>query len=135
MNNLFVVRFDDSVARKNRNVRTTDRLSYVREFVEKLRHNFKRVYIPPMYITVDERMVRFRGRCIFKIYMKSKPARYGLKIWSICSQNGYLLDFDLYTGKQNLKVCQFVHNPLKFCILIVLQEKLMENRSTIRVIE
>lgn len=92
-------RFDDSVARKSTpNKVNVDRLGYVRDVVENLRRNFKRLYNPPQYITIDERMVRFRGRCIFKIYMKSKPARYGLKIWAISAPNGYLIDFDLYTG-------------------------------------
>ena len=30
--------------------------------------------------TVDEQLLSFRGWCIFRMYMKAKPDKYGLKI-------------------------------------------------------
>jgi hypothetical protein len=34
-----------------------------------------------MLCTVDEQLVGFRGRCPFRMYLPSKPDRYGIKIW------------------------------------------------------
>ena len=57
-------------------------------------------YWPGPYLTVDERLVKFRGRCSFKVYMKSKPGRYGIKLWAAAyAQTSYLLKIRPYTGK------------------------------------
>lgn len=37
-------------------------------------------YIPHEFLTVDERLLTFRGRCLFRIYITNKPAKYGIKI-------------------------------------------------------
>ena len=29
--------------------------------------------------------------------------RFGIKLWAICSKNGFLFDFDVYTGKEGKK--------------------------------
>ncbi|KAJ8386982.1 hypothetical protein AAFF_G00161590 [Aldrovandia affinis] len=51
-------------------------------------------------VTVDERLVAFRGHCPFKQYMPSKPAKYGIKIWAACDANSsYALNLQVYTGK------------------------------------
>nr|XP_013771544.1 PREDICTED: piggyBac transposable element-derived protein 4-like [Pundamilia nyererei] len=42
------------------------------------------MYRPGREVTVDERLVPFRGRCPFRQYMPSKPARYEIKIWVAC---------------------------------------------------
>ena len=52
---------------------------------------------PGRDICLDEQLVPFRGRCSFRQYMHSKPARYGLKIWAFCDmQTTYAWR---YTGK------------------------------------
>ena len=43
----------------------------------------------------------FRGRCGFRQYIPSKPAKYGIKIWWCCdSQTCYPLKGDVYLGRQ-----------------------------------
>lgn len=37
-------------------------------------------YTPYIYITVDEMLVSVRGKCIFRVYIQSKPQHCGLKI-------------------------------------------------------
>ncbi|KAL6465955.1 hypothetical protein MHYP_G00260880 [Metynnis hypsauchen] len=39
------------------------------------------MYNPGPEVTVDERLVPFRGHCSFKVYIPSKPGKYGIKIW------------------------------------------------------
>ena len=33
--------------------------------------------------------------------MKNKPIRFGMKLWSLCTDSGYLLDFNIYCGKDS----------------------------------
>jgi len=45
--------------------------------------------------------VGFRGHCPFRQYMKSKPAKYGIKLWALCdSSTSFALNMQVYTGKR-----------------------------------
>lgn len=58
------------------------------------------MYNPGPEVTVDERLVPFRGRCPFKQYMPSKPGKYGIKIWAACdARSSYAWNMQVYTGK------------------------------------
>lgn len=36
-----------------------------------------------------------------KQYLPNKPTKWGFKVWSLAdSQNGYVCDIDIYTGKR-----------------------------------
>ncbi|XP_045548081.1 piggyBac transposable element-derived protein 4-like [Salmo salar] len=49
---------------------------------------------------MDEQLVPFRGRCPFRHYMPSKPAKYGIKIRVPCdAQSSYAWKMQVYTGK------------------------------------
>ena len=61
--------------------------------------SFSSCYLPPQVLVVDEAMAGFKGRDSMKQYIRSKPTRWGYKIWCIAS-DGYLLNFDVYKGKQ-----------------------------------
>lgn len=57
-----------------------DRLSPIRELWDKFIKNYEFYYNPSNDITVDEQLLSFRGRCKFRMYIKSKSHKYGLKI-------------------------------------------------------
>nr|CAH7736445.1 unnamed protein product [Callosobruchus chinensis] len=51
---------------------------------------------------VDEMLVKFRGRCKFKMYMPNKPAKYGIKLMCMTdARNGYLHNAYIYVGKDS----------------------------------
>ncbi|XP_014060865.1 piggyBac transposable element-derived protein 4 [Salmo salar] len=51
-------------------------------------------------MTVDKQLVPFRGRCPFRQYIPSKPAKYGIKSWVACdSRSSYAWKMQVYTGK------------------------------------
>ena len=57
-------------------------------------------YTPEPHMTVDEQLVCFRGRCLFRQYIPSKPGKYGIKVWAICKANtSYAWKMQMYTGK------------------------------------
>ena len=58
-------------------------------------------YVPGFYVTIDERITPFRGKCRFRVYMKNKPRKYGTKSWlMVDSKNSYVKDFEIYLGKK-----------------------------------
>lgn len=68
-----VIRFDDKRTRDAR--RQTDKLAPIREMWDKWVERLPLMYNPGLNVTVDECLVGFRGRCPFKQYMPSKPAK------------------------------------------------------------
>ena len=52
-------------------------------------------------LSVDEMMVKFFGRLSIKQFIKNKPIRFGIKMWSICGSNGFMYYFDVYCGKSS----------------------------------
>lgn len=92
------IRFDDLTTRTNR--RKLDKLAAFRNVFEKFVGHCKEHYIPNAHLTVDEQLVAFRGKCPFRVYMKSKPAKYGIKIWALVDNDStYALNLQVYTGK------------------------------------
>jgi hypothetical protein len=72
----------------------------VDEFLEILQNNFKKNYTLGEHVSVDESMIKFKGRCSLKQYLPKKPIKRGFKIWTLAdSTNGYVYDFRIYKGK------------------------------------
>ncbi|XP_041791116.1 piggyBac transposable element-derived protein 4-like [Chelmon rostratus] len=93
-----VICFDDRDTRPTRRAR--DKLAAIREVWDKWLCRLPLMYNPGTDVTVDERLVPFRGRCAFKQYMPSKPGKYGIKIWVACdAQTSYAWNMQMYTGK------------------------------------
>lgn len=42
------------------------------------------------HLSIDEEMVPYFGRHASKMFIKTKPVRFGYKFWCICSSNGNL---------------------------------------------
>jgi hypothetical protein len=72
------LRFDDKETRAIR--QRDDKFAPIRELWQALIVNFQRWYTPGSYITVDEQLVGFRGRCPFRMYIPNKPNKYGIKL-------------------------------------------------------
>ncbi|XP_045080530.1 piggyBac transposable element-derived protein 4-like [Coregonus clupeaformis] len=93
-----VIRFDDKATRENRRAR--DKLAPIRDVWDKWVSLLPLMYDPGTDVTVDERLVPFRGRCPFKQYIPSKPGKYGIKIWVACdARSSYAWNMQVYTGK------------------------------------
>ncbi|XP_034147179.1 piggyBac transposable element-derived protein 4-like [Esox lucius] len=93
-----LLRFDDRESRPER--RATDKLAAIREVWDKWSERLPFLYNPGPHVTVDEQLVPFRGRCPFRQYMPSKPARYGIKSWVACdAKSSYAWKMQVYTGK------------------------------------
>lgn len=52
-------------------------------------------------LCVDEQVVPFKGRSRLKQYNKSKPHKWGYKIWVLSGKSGFAYDMEVYTGQEN----------------------------------
>ena len=79
---------------------TEGRLTKLKYFLDHIRQRCMDMYQPRRKISIDERMVRSKGRSIMRQYIKDKPSKWGLTLWVLAdSSNGYTWNFDVYTGK------------------------------------
>lgn len=77
-----------------------DRLWKVRPWISAQRKNLE-ILIPIQNQSVDEVMVAFKGRSGLKQYMRSKPRRWGFKLWARAGADGMLHDWDVYQGSSS----------------------------------
>lgn len=76
-----------------------DPLHKLRPFIDLLNQKFKELYTPSANLTIDEAMIPWRGRLHFKVYMKNKPNKYGVRLEVVAdSTNGIVCHFEAYTG-------------------------------------
>ncbi|XP_046389251.1 piggyBac transposable element-derived protein 4-like [Ischnura elegans] len=93
------LRFDDKATRSDRKL--LDKLAPVREVFDIFVQNCRESYSLGEYVTIDEMLSKFRGRCAFRQYIPSKPGKYGIKIFSLAdSKTFYTGNLEVYVGKQ-----------------------------------
>jgi len=58
-------------------------------------------YTPYEHLTTDEQLVVITGKCPFHMCVKSKPVKYGIKLWVAAdAKNLYACNMQVYTGKK-----------------------------------
>jgi len=60
-------------------------------YLEKLAKNFQKYYDLGENITIDESLVKFKGRNSMKFYIPMKPHKYGFKIHLLCDSDTHFL--------------------------------------------
>lgn len=92
------LRFDEAHTREARKM--NNKAAAISDIFEKVISNSQAVYSPSAFVTIDEMLVPFRGRCGFKVYMPKKPKKYGIKILCLTdAKTSYLCNGYIYTGK------------------------------------
>ncbi|XP_066517970.1 piggyBac transposable element-derived protein 4-like [Hoplias malabaricus] len=90
----------DSENYKKKGTEGYDKLAKIRPLMESIKISCKSFYHPRRYLSVDERMVPTKAKNGLKVYLKSKPHKWGYKLFVLCdSTNGYTCDFSVFTGK------------------------------------
>uniref|UniRef100_A0A1B6E7C5 PiggyBac transposable element-derived protein domain-containing protein n=1 Tax=Clastoptera arizonana TaxID=38151 RepID=A0A1B6E7C5_9HEMI len=109
------LRFDNKTTREDR--QKTDKFSAITDIWKILLKNCRSSYKPSKYLTIDEQLVGFRGRCPFRMYIPSKPNKYGIKILMMCDNSTkYMVDARVHLGKgsvpKNISSAEFYVNEL-----------------------
>lgn len=61
----------------------------------------KKLILQPAFVTIDEMLPAFRGKCSFRQYMPSKPNKYGIKIQAaVDAKSYYTFKMEVYVGTQ-----------------------------------
>lgn len=63
------------------------RLDKIQKLVDMSVFNFQKWYIPEEVLCIDETVVPFIGKLIFRQYLKNKTHRYGIKIVKLCTKS------------------------------------------------
>ena len=93
-----VICFEDGTTRNQ--WRSTDKLAPVRNVFESIIITFQMAYTPNRHTIMDKQLVVFRGKCPFRTFIKSKPGKYGIKLWVAAdAKNFYACNVQLYTCK------------------------------------
>jgi len=100
--------FTDNRNESDRTEENFDRLWKIRDPFEILNATFSKFYNPSENLAIDEVIVFFKGRVIFKQYIPKKPKRFGIKIFKPCDSNGYTYDMTVYLGKDGQCMAQHV---------------------------
>ncbi|XP_051170109.1 piggyBac transposable element-derived protein 4-like [Leptopilina boulardi] len=79
-----------------------DKLFKLRPLIDHLHEKIKVLYTPSKTLSVDESMLKFKGRSSLKQYMPQKPIKRSYKVWCLAdSKTSYIANFEVYTGKCN----------------------------------
>jgi hypothetical protein len=79
-----------------------DRLWKIRTVFDTLNQAYPKFYNPLENLAVDEVIVKFQGRVIFRQYIPKKRKRYGIKIYKLCDESGYTYYMKVYLGRDSL---------------------------------
>lgn len=74
---------------------------YIDHLINCLKFFFQRADEDSTFQSIDETMVKFKGRSSLKQYLPLKPIKRGIKLLSRCdSLTGYCYDLNVYAGKE-----------------------------------
>jgi len=78
----------------------------MRNLFDVLNEKFSTFYNPSEHLAVDEVTVKFKGRVIFRQYIPKKHKRFGIKIYKLCDETGYMYDMTVYLGRDRQRTAQ-----------------------------
>lgn len=76
-----------------------DRLFKINPVLHHFNNTMEKIYSPKRELCIDESMVLWRGRLLFRQYMKEKRHPYGVKFYELCESSGIVLKIQIYAGK------------------------------------
>lgn len=83
------------------NTRADDRLGKIRSVVDFFNTKMNSLYYPGKELSLDESMVLWRGRLLFKQYIQNKRHKYGIKLYMLTEPDGLVLKFRVYQGSSD----------------------------------
>ena len=84
----------------------SDQLWKIRNLFDILNDKFSKFYNPSEHLAIDEVIIKFKGRAIFRQYIPKKHKRFGIKIYKLCDETGYMYDMTVYLGRDRQRTAQ-----------------------------
>ena len=76
-----------------------NRLQKMQPIVDILLQRFQDVYTPCSLLVVEETMIPFRGRLLFRQYIPGKSPKYCIKLFKLCTLDAYTWNLRIYVVK------------------------------------
>ena len=89
---LHFLHFTDNKKVPDMKDKNSDQLWKIRNLFDILNDKFSKFYNPSEHLAVDEVIVKFKGRVIFRQYIPKKHKRFRNKIYKLCDETGYTYD-------------------------------------------
>ena len=93
------IHLNDNSVQPQKGEQNYDKLYKLRPLLSKLQETFLSSMKPSEFQSVDESMIKFKGRSSLRQYMPMKPTKRGYKVWVRADSTGYMCEFQIYTGK------------------------------------
>nr|CAI5863906.1 unnamed protein product [Callosobruchus analis] len=111
----------------------SDKIYKIRPLIDRL-NKVSQESISPLgkNVSVDEVMEPYYGRHHMKQFIKGKSIRFGFKFWCLCTFDGYLVKFDVYTGAGDKVEGESLGSSVteKLCVDFLEQEALFSWTTT-----
>ncbi|KAG5894076.1 hypothetical protein JTB14_003933 [Gonioctena quinquepunctata] len=78
--------------------RSSDRLSKVRTLVNFFNNKMFTTYSPQKKLSMDDSMLLWREKLMFRQYIKNKKHKYGIKFYLLTESTGTIMKIEIYTG-------------------------------------
>ena len=76
-----------------------DRLRKIWMILDHLNDVTRELVTPEKNLSIDESMMLWRGRLVFRQYIKNKRHKYGIKFYELCTYDGLVLTAEAYGGQ------------------------------------
>jgi len=86
-----------------------NRLNKIEPIVTYFNNKMTEIYEPSENLALDESMVLFRGRLVFRQYIKNKRHKYGIKLYMLTESGGLVHRIMIYSGQGNDTSDDFTH--------------------------
>ena len=87
----------------NKNLLAGDKLEKIRPLQDRVNVSLQQFGVFAKDLTIDKQMVPYFGRHFTKMFIRSKPFKFGYKNWVLTSSVGYSYNFEKYTGAYKTK--------------------------------
>lgn len=91
--------FEDNSKAPSKEGANIDKMWKLRPLTDHLKAKMIEHFHVEQNLSFDESMIAYFGRHGCKQFIKGKPLRFGYKVWSLCTPSGYLVNFEIYQGK------------------------------------
>ena len=76
-----------------------DRLSKMRMIIEHFNKTMLELITPEKNLSIDESIMLWCGRLIFRQYIKNKRHKFGIKFYELCTDDGLVQSAEIYGGQ------------------------------------
>ena len=96
-----ILRFLHFVDNESTDIDKTNKLWKIQGLLDYINKRFRTVYTPRRELSIDETMLKFKGRLKIKQYVKIKQVKWGIKLFTLAeAKTGYVVNILPYAGRR-----------------------------------